>query len=101
MSKKKNKKVKKPILNSVIAASQATTVESNAVVNTVSETSPVDEMEELSQKYLYVVKDVKKLIIMLFVLTITIIAVYLLNSKTEFLNIVGDWIYKISNITLG
>lgn len=106
--KKKNKKFKKRnqhapqptrIENLEKAPTQEEELES--VSSEKEHSSQLDEYAELSEKYLYVKKDTKKLLAFIGLAAVFLVAFYLLDSKTSILNSFGDWIYRITNIQTG
>ncbi|MEK7097471.1 MAG: hypothetical protein AAB906_01330 [Patescibacteria group bacterium] len=46
----------------------------------------------------HVKKDVRKIVFIIFLLSLIFIVIYFLGSKTNVLSSFGDWIYKIANI---
>jgi hypothetical protein len=59
-----------------------------------------DEIAILNEKYKFVRRDVKKLLIVLGILAVILVGIYIINIKTPFLTTVGDWIYKIGNFQI-
>lgn len=46
----------------------------------------------------HVKKDVKKIVLIIFLLSLIFVGIYFLGSETNVLSSFGDWIYKIANI---
>lgn len=107
MGKKKNKfKKQGPKIQPAIQVERKLdqTVNTETAIENVKLEAPAivetDEIVMLNEKYKFVRKDVKKLLIVLGILAIVLVAIYIINTKTPFLNTVGDWIYKIGNFQI-
>ncbi len=60
----------------------------------------LDEIALLDEKYAFIRRDVRKLMIVLGSLVILFIAIYFVNTKTEILANLGDWIYKVGHFSI-
>ncbi|PIS07522.1 hypothetical protein COT78_03235 [Candidatus Berkelbacteria bacterium CG10_big_fil_rev_8_21_14_0_10_43_13] len=58
------------------------------------------EIAILDERYTYVRRDVRKLMIVLAVLIVLFVATYFLNTKTTVLDNFGDWIYKVGHFSI-
>lgn len=62
--------------------------------------SEKNEIEELNEKYSYVRHDVKRLMIVLSALALIFVGLYFVSIKTNLFQIVGDWVYRVSNFQI-
>ena len=65
-----------------------------------AEIEKVIETPEEDNRYEYVKKDVRKLIISILGLIVLAAIIYFLNQKFLFLQSLGNWIYKIANFQI-
>ncbi|HLC43640.1 MAG TPA: hypothetical protein VJK08_00720 [Patescibacteria group bacterium] len=61
---------------------------------------PTDEMAALDEKYAFVRRDVRKLMIVLGSLVVLFVAIYFVNTKTTILSNLGDWIYRVGHFSI-
>ncbi|MDO8443948.1 MAG: hypothetical protein Q7S80_00370 [bacterium] len=59
-----------------------------------------DEIALLNEKYAFVRRDVRKLIIVLGSLVLLFVAIYFVNTRTTLLTNLGNWIYKIGHFSI-
>lgn len=59
-----------------------------------------DEIALLNEKYAFVHRDVRKLMIVLGSLVVLFIAIYFINTRTTILTNLGDWIYKVGHFSI-
>jgi|GEM_PF-1084718 len=60
----------------------------------------VDEMRVLNERYTYVRRDVRKLVIAMTTLVVLFVVIYYLNTKSDTLVNFGDWLYKIGHFSI-
>lgn len=105
MSKKKTKKFKhggphRPQINTPITQINEQIVQDPSGSTTTVATE-VTSTPSLDEKYLYVRKDIKKILIFVGIIIVLLVGFYFLQTKTSVLNSFGDWIYKITGIQTG
>lgn len=110
MGKKKNNKFKKKkhqFINASTSFKQTANISSDDGETEVTkenidleEIEAKDEKEEFYQtdQYAHVKKDIQKILIIMSSIIIVLFGVYYLSLKTSYLNVIGDWIYKVTNI---
>lgn len=72
----------------------------SSILTTSQESKQLDETAVLDEKYAFVRRDVRKLMIVLGSLVVLFIAIYFLNIKTEILVNLGNWVYRVTHISI-
>ncbi len=85
---------------SEIRSSEPEIQESNPKIQTPKSEIPTDEIALLNEKYAFVRHDVRKLMIVLTTLAIIFVATYFLNTKTTVLANLGNWVYRVTHISI-
>lgn len=100
---KKNKKLKKKKQYNAPAQNSATVTDpiiekiKSDVINPAPEEEIKGQYED--KEYLYIRKDIRKILTIMLVIILFTIGLYYLDQKTSYLYQAGDWLYKIFNIT--
>lgn len=109
MSKKKNRKFKKshssqPIPTPAISVKtiSATERSTEPTVTPISVPTAIEtnEIAILNEKYQYVRRDVKKLLLTILLLGVLFVGFYILGQKTSILTQFADWIHKVGNFAI-
>lgn len=110
MSKKKNKfkKNKKSNSQQILGANKKPLsqpignideqIDNEEIAEEIVET---EEDPYQTDQYAHVKKDIRKILIIVTFIVIVLFAVYFVSLKTRGLEAIGDWIYKILNLTTG
>jgi len=94
MGKKKKHKIKK-LLRAQVAAQQQELAKTEEPTEIQKET-----FEQADEEATQVKKDIKKILLTVGFLIVIIIAIYLVNIKTDFILQLGEWISRTLNINV-
>lgn len=103
MGKKKNKFKNRShqTSNPAIAAIETSVLDEKQEPIEVKASAPTEveksEIDELNEKYQPIRRDVKKLLFVLAILAVLFIGAFFLNKYTDYLTIIGNWVYKIGH----
>lgn len=90
-----------PVIDKTVDNSLPDTIPDTIKDNQTEETKEVVEVpEKEDNRYEYVKKDVKKIVLSILGLFVLMAIIYFLNQKFLFLQSFGDWIYKIANFQI-
>lgn len=112
MSKKKNRKFKKSknpqiepnnqVVSSILEVERGTVSSDNEQSGQTDDINNEAENEEqkMAVKYAYLKPELRKLILILVMIIVLSFSFYILDIKSNIINSLGDWIYKISNFRI-
>ena len=103
---KKNKKFKKKVsqnlsariaeIDAIKAPAAVTPASNQPVANTQTPVQVVDP--SMQDKYAYVRRDVRRNLIIIFILLVILTGVTILNAKTDYLHQLANWFYTTLNL---